>query len=176
MATEISTKITTGEVTFCYVNLLKPTAMKEGDALKYNVAIVIPKSDTKTIDKIKAAIEAATQVGLATLGGKVPAKLAIPLRDGDTDRPDDAAFAGCMFINAKSTNPPGIVDANLEPIIDPNEIYSGMIGRASINFYAYNQAGSKGIAAGLNNVQKLKAGTRLSGGSTPEDDFADPLM
>lgn len=168
-----STKVVTGKVRFCYANVFEPTSMNEGDTPKYNVCILIPKSDTKTLEKINKAIEAAKQVGKAKIAdksGKIPSTLKTPLRDGDEERGDDPAFENCFFINANSTRKPSIVDRNLSPIMDRDEFYSGCYGRASINFYAYN-VNSKGIAAGLNNLQKLEDGEPLAGGSTAEDDF-----
>lgn len=176
---EQSTKVITGKVRFCYVNVFEPTAMSEGQEKKYNIAILIDKSDTPTLEKVKAAIEAAKVVGAEKLkdkNGKYPANLKMPLRDGDTDRADDDAFAGKMFINANTTRKPQIVDANLNEIMSKDEFYAGCYGRASINFYAFNAAGSKGIAAGLNNLQKLEDGERLAGGSSASDDFADDML
>lgn len=168
-----STKVVTGKVRFCYANVFEPTAMNDGDTPKYNVCILIPKSDTKTIDKIKKAIEAAKQAGKAKLAdksGKIPSIIKLPLRDGDEERSDDEAFEGMYFINANSTRRPSLVDKELNPIMDKEEFYSGCYGRASINFYAFNVQ-SKGIAAGLNNLQKLEDGERLAGGSSAEEDF-----
>ena len=168
-----STKVVTGKVRFCYANVFEPTSMNEGDIPKYNVCILIPKSDTKTLEKINKAIEAAKQAGKAKIAdksGKIPSTLKTPLRDGDEERGDDPAFEDCFFINANSTRKPSIVDRNLSPIMDRDEFYSGCYGRASINFYAYN-VNSKGIAAGLNNLQKLEDGEPLAGGSTAEEDF-----
>lgn len=168
-----STKVVTGKVRFCYVNVFEPTAMNEGDTPKYNICVLIPKSDTATIDKIKKAIEAAKEAGKAKLAdknGRIPANLKLPLRDGDEERPDDPAFEDHYFINANSMRQPSIVDHSLNPIISRDEFYSGCYGRASINFYAFNVS-SKGIAAGLNNLQKLEDGEMLAGGSTAEEDF-----
>lgn len=168
-----STKVITGKVRFCYVNVFEPTAMNEGDTPKYNICILIPKSDTATIDKIKKAIEAAKEAGKAKLAdknGRIPANLKLPLRDGDEERSDDPAFEDHYFINANSMRQPSIVDRSLNPIMSRDEFYSGCYGRASINFYAFNVS-SKGIAAGLNNLQKLEDGEMLAGGSTAEEDF-----
>lgn len=168
-----STKVVTGKVRFCYVNVFEPTAMNEGDTPKYNICVLIPKSDTATIDKIKKAIEAAKEAGKAKLAdknGRIPANLKLPLRDGDEERPDDPAFKDHYFINANSMRQPSIVDRSLNPIMSRDEFYSGCYGRASINFYAFNVS-SKGIAAGLNNLQKLEDGEMLAGGSTAEEDF-----
>ena len=174
MANQVnSTKVVTGKVRFCYVNVLEPTAMSDNDTPKYNVCILIPKSDTATVDKIKKAIEAAKEAGKAKLAdknGRIPSNIKIPLRDGDDERGDDPAFAGCYFINANSLRQPSVVDRALNPILDRSEFYSGCYGRASINFYAFNVQ-SKGIAAGLNNLQKLADGEMLAGGSTAEEDF-----
>lgn len=168
-----STKVVTGKVRFCYVNVFEPTAMNEGDTPKYNICVLIPKSDTATIDKIEKAIEAAKEAGKAKLAdknGRIPANLKLPLRDGDEERPDDPAFEDHYFINANSMRQPSIVDRSLNPIMSRDEFYSGCYGRASINFYAFNVS-SKGIAAGLNNLQKLEDGEMLAGGSTAEEDF-----
>lgn len=170
---ENSTKVVTGKVRFCYVNVFEPTALNDGDTPKYNICILIPKSDTKTLSAIRNAIEAAKTVGkpkLADKNGKIPSTIKLPLRDGDEERSDDPAYEGMMFINANSTRKPTVVDKDLNPIMSQEEFYSGCYGRASINFYAFNVQ-SKGIAAGLQNLQKLEDGEMLAGGSTAEEDF-----
>ena len=167
------TKVVTGKVRFCYANVFEPTAMNDGDTPKYNVCILIPKSDEKTVNAIKKAIEAAKQAGKAKIAdksGKIPSTLKTPLRDGDEERGDDPTFEDMFFINANTTRKPTIVDKDLNPIMSKEEFYSGCYGRASINFYAYNVS-SKGIAAGLNNLQKLEDGEMLAGGSSAEEDF-----
>lgn len=168
-----STKVVTGKVRFCYANVFEPSAMNEGETPKYSVCILIPKSDTKTIDRINKAVEAAKQAGKAKLAdknGKIPSNIKTPLRDGDDERGDDPTFEGMYFINANSTRKPSIVDKELNPLMDKDEFYSGCYGRASINFYAFNVQ-SKGIAAGLNNLQKLADGEPLAGGSSADEDF-----
>ena len=173
-----STKVITGpETRWSYANVWQPKAI-DGGAPKYSVSLIIPKSDTKTIEKIRAAIQAAYEEGQSKLKGNgktVPQLKALktPLRDGDLERPDDEAYANSYFINANSASAPGIVDANCQPIIDTSEVYSGVYGRASINFYAFNSNGNKGIACGLNNLQKIRDGESLGGKSRAEDDFAD---
>lgn len=167
------TKVVTGKVRFCYANVFEPTAMNDGDTPKYNICILIPKSDEKTVNAVKKAIEAAKQAGKAKIAdksGKIPSTLKTPLRDGDEERGDDPTFEDMFFINANTTRKPTIVDKDLNPIMSKEEFYSGCYGRASINFYAYNVS-SKGIAAGLNNLQKLEDGEMLAGGSSAEEDF-----
>ena len=170
------TKVITGVNTrWSYVNAWEPKSIN-GGAPKYSVSLIIPKSDTKTIEKIQAAIQAAYDEGQDKLKGNgksVPALsvLKTPLRDGDAERPDDEAYADSYFINANSGTAPGIVDADRQPILDRSEVYSGVYGRASINFYAFNSNGNKGIACGLNTLQKIKDGEPLGGKSRAEDDF-----
>lgn len=170
---ENSTKVITGKVRFSYANVFEPTTMQDGQMPKYNVSIIISKSDTKTVEAIKKAIEAAKEAGkskIADKNGKIPVNLKTPLRDGDEERPDDPAYENSYFINANSERKPGIVDRDLNPIMSRDDFYSGCYGRASINFYAFN-ANLKGIACGLNNLQKLEDGERLAGGSSAEEDF-----
>lgn len=170
---ENSTKVITGKVRFSYANVFEPTAMQDGQTPKYNVSIIISKSDTKTVEAIKKAIEAAKEAGkskIADKNGKIPVNLKTPLRDGDEERPDDPAYENSYFVNANSERKPGIVDRDLNPIMSRDDFYSGCYGRASINFYAFN-VNSKGIACGLNNLQKLEDGERLAGGSSAEEDF-----
>ena len=160
-----------------YVNAWEPKSIN-GGAPKYSVSLIIPKSDTKTLEKIRAAIQAAYEEGQSKLKGNgrsVPALSALktPLRDGDAERPDDEAYANSYFVNANSGTVPGIVDADRNPILERSEVYSGVYGRASINFYAFNSNGNKGIACGLNNLQKLRDGEPLGGKSRAEDDFAE---
>ena len=125
------------------------------------------------IAKINAAIEAAKEAGKAKIAdknGRIPANLKLPMRDGDIEHSDDPAFENMYFINANSLRKPSIVDRDLNPIMSQDEFYSGCYGRASINLYAFNVS-SKGIAVGLNNLQKLEDGEMLAGGSTAEEDF-----
>ena len=154
-------KVITGpETRWSYANVWEPKSIN-GGAPKYSVSLIIPKSDTKTVEKIKAAIKAAYDEGQGKLKGNsrtVPALsvLKTPLRDGDTERPDDPVYANSYFINANSASAPGIVDADCQPIIDRSEVYSGVYGRASINFYAFNSNGNKGIACGLTICRRLR--------------------
>lgn len=168
------TKVITGKVRFSYVHVWEPVAIDDGQKPKYSVSILIPKSDKKTIAKIEKAIEAAKQQGKdGKFGGKIPANLKMPLRDGDDERDGDENYAKCYFINATSSTKPGIVDKDKNPILDKEEFYSGCYGLASVNFYAFNTSGNKGIACGLNNLMKTAEGEPLGGRSSAEDDFAD---
>jgi len=170
-------KVITGPNTrWSYVNAWEPKSINGGTP-KYSVSLIIPKSDTKTLEKIKAALDAAYHEGEAKLRGSgksVPpmTSLKLPLRDGDTERPDDEAYRNSYFINANAMNAPGIVDADRNEILTRSEVYSGVYGRASITFYAFNSNGNRGIACGLNNLQKLRDGEPLGGRASAESDFS----
>lgn len=172
------TKVITGPKTrWSYANVWDPKSINGGTP-KYSVSLIIPKSDVATVKKIEAAIQAAYEEGESKLKGNsksVPSLkvLKTSLRDGDLERPDDTAYADSYFINANSASAPGIVDADRQPILERSEVYSGVYGRASINFYAFNSNGNKGIACGLNNLQKIADGEPLGGKSRAEDDFAE---
>ena len=170
-------KVITGPNTrWSYANVCEPKSINGGTP-KFSVSLIIPKSDTKTVAKIKAAIEAAYHEGESKLKGNgktVPplAALKTPLRDGDAERLDDEAYANSYFINANATTAPGIVDVDRNPILTRSEVYSGVYGRASISFYAFNSNGNRGIACGLNNLQKVRDGEPLGGKASAESDFA----
>ena len=170
-------KVITGVCRLSYANIWQAKSIN-GGAPKYSASVLIPKSDTKTVAKVKAAIQAAYEEGEGKLKGNgktAPslASLKTPFRDGDTERPDDEAYAGHWFINANSNTAPGVVDANREPIYDTSEIYSGVYARVSLSFYAFNSNGNRGIACALQNIQKVRDGEALGGKSKAEDDFND---
>jgi hypothetical protein len=167
-----STKVVTGKCRLSYAHLFEPTSMEDGGQKFYSCALLIPKSDKATVKKINAAVEAAKEQGKTSkFGGKLPGNLKLPLRDGDEERPDDETYKGNYFINVKCKQKPGLVDKDLNPILDPADLYSGCYVRASINLYPFNTSGNKGVGAGLNNIQKLADGEALGGRSRAEDDF-----
>lgn len=167
------TKVVTGVVRLSYANVWEPKSIN-GGAEKYSVSLIIPKSDAKTLTAIQKVIDAAIEEGRGKFGGKIPNKsaLKLPMRDGDIDRPDDEAYANCYFVNANSTTAPEIVDKSLNPILNRSEVYSGVYARVSINFYAFNSNGNRGIACGLGNIQKVSDGEPLGGKTSAADDFA----
>ena len=167
----INTKVITGKIRMAYANLFTPRLIADGQDLKYSLCMLIPKGDTETIAKVKVAIENAKKSGATLLGEITVENFKTPLRDGDEERPDQLEYVDHYFLNATSKQKPGIVDKNLKEIVDPEEVYSGCYGRVSLNFYAFNQGGNKGIGCGLLNLQKLADGEELYGRSRAEDDF-----
>jgi len=140
---ENKTKVITGLNTrWSYCNAWEPKSINGGTP-KFSVSLIIPKSDKTTLEKINAAIESAYKEGESKLKGNgktvpVLSTLKVPLRDGDTERPDDPVYANAFFVNANSTTAPGIVDKACQPILDRSEVYSGVYGRASVSFYAFS--------------------------------------
>ena len=173
MANVSKTKVITGKNTrLSYFHGWEPTSINGGPE-RYSVSVLIPKDDKETVKAINDAIDAAIEEGIAKFGGKKPNKAAIklPLRDGDTER-EDEAYAGHWFINANSKTAPQIVDKAVKPILDRDEVYSGCYARVSLNFYAFNSNGNKGIACGLGNIQKIRDGESLGGRRSATDDFS----
>lgn len=173
MANVSKTKVITGKNTrLSYFHGWEPTSINGGPE-RYSVSVLIPKDDKETVKAINDAVDAAIEEGIAKFGGKKPNKAAIklPLRDGDTER-EDEAYAGHWFINANSKTAPQIVDKTVKPILDRDEVYSGCYARVSLNFYAFNSNGNKGIACGLGNIQKIRDGESLGGRSSATDDFS----
>jgi len=169
-------KVTTDtEVRLSYTNLLTPRAQDEAkpDVLTYSTAILIPKSDTATITALKAAIKEALAEGVAKKwSGKTPANLKNPLRDGDTERPDDETYAGHFFLNAKGPRggkeQPVLLTKNGVLTDSAGIIYSGAFARVSVQFYPFDVSGNRGVAAGVTSILSMEHGEPLGNTVTPE--------
>lgn len=165
------TDVVTGKVRLSYTHLFKPYAREAGQDEKYSTTVLLPKSDTDTLDRINAAIEAAKEKGRdGKWNGAVPPVVNTPVHDGDGVRPTDGMPYGdeckghwVFTASSRAENPPEIVDRNGSPIINQSEMYSGVYARVCINVYPYNSNGRKGIGFGLGPVQKLEDGEALGG-------------
>lgn len=177
----MSRTIVTGEVRLSYAKLFTPETPQGGGDPVYSVTILIPKTDTATKQAIDNAIQEVANEALAsTFGGYMPPNLNASVHDGDGVRPTDGRpygdeCKGCWIISAKSKTKPEVVDENVQPILSPTAVYSGCYGRASLNFYAYNNK-RMGVGIGLGNVQKLRDGEPLGGGTTAKQDFGTPIQ
>lgn len=146
--------------------------MEEGQQKKYSVSAIVPKTDKAQLKLINTAIEHAKANGKdSKFAGKIPPNLKLPLHDGDVDRPDDDAYKGAMFFNARNATRPAVVDRNRQAIIDQDEIASGDYGYLNVTFYPYNAGGSKGIGVSFNHIMKTKTGERLSSRISVDDAF-----
>jgi len=172
-----ATKVVTDTVRLSYVHLFEPYAQDSDQDEKYSCVILIPKSDKATLKRIDEAIKAAAEQGKhSKFDGKIPTNLVTTLHDGDEegDLEKNPEYEGHMFMSISSKTKPGIVDADVNPILDSTEVYSGVFARVSINAFPYNYKGKKGVSFGLNHVQKVRDGDYLGGRSRAEEDF-EPL-
>lgn len=167
------TKLITAEARASHAYVFTPASFEDSDDELYSVMILIPKEDKATLQAMKQAIEAAKEAGKSKWNGKVPSNLTTPVRDGDTDEnySDQEAFNGHYFVRAKSRTKPGIIGPDKAPITDSTEFFSGCYARFSVNFFAYDHKGNKGVACGLNNIQKIRDGEPLGGRARAEDEF-----
>lgn len=181
MATPINT-ITIGEVRLSYCNLFQPRAQQPGQEPKFSVTVLVPKTNTKAKAAIDTAIQAAIEAGVSKCwNGQRPPQPAICVHDGDGVRPSDGMPFGAecrghwvFTASSKADRPPFVVDANVQPILQQTEVYSGMYGRVNVTFFAYANSGKKGIGCGLNGVQKLRDGEPLGSRVTAEEAFGAP--
>lgn len=165
--------IVTGAIRLSYAHLFKPYAVNPEDEKYYSTAVLIPKSDKATIQKIKEKIKEAIDRSTGDIWKEGEKNLHIPLRDGDEERSDDPNYKGMYFMNMKSKNPPVIINKAREDILDSTEVYSGCWARVQMNFYGYNKKGKKGIGVGLLGVQKIKDDEALGGARGSADAFDD---
>lgn len=166
----------TGVFRASFAHVFVPYVAQEGSDPKYQITMLFPKSDLATYQAIQAEINRVLQEGVQKVfGGQMPARPELPVYDGDGVKKNGEPFSeeckGCWVVRASSKTKPSVVDINVQPIIDPNAFYSGCYARATINFFAYNQKGNRGIGCGLNNIQKIADGEPLSGRTTAEEDF-----
>lgn len=177
MYQNIPTKVLTGEVRLSYVNLVTPKAQNPGDSPKYSVQLLIPKTDTATVQDIMNSIEAAAQKAVNEKWGGVRPNFAPIMHDGDGVKPDAGTpyapeCKGHWVLNASSNTKPEVVDiSNINCPLAPQDIYSGMYARVTINFYGYKNR-KTGVGCGLGNVLKTRDGEPLSGGASAASDFA----
>lgn len=169
------TKVIFGPVRLAYLHVFeKYKGEGEPGEGKYSATPLIPKTEEETIKAIKDAIEAAKTEGVTSKwGGKLPKKIDSCLRDGDEDDKGEE-FERHFFLNAKSSRRVGVVNRDMEPITDPEDVYSGCYAIVSVSFYPYSKNGNNGVAASLENVMKYKDGDRFGGGgASAESDFGD---
>lgn len=164
----MATKIITPEFRGSFVALDKPQRMKGDDDSEPRYQILIPlDKDDEFWDELEELIEEAAKEKF----GKIPGKMKNPIKDGDDEDYDN--LKGHLFINATNTRRPGVVDENLDPIMEPEELYSGAWYRASISPWAWSHpTGGKGVSISLNNVMKIRDDERFDGGTSAEEDFA----
>lgn len=168
----IDTKVVFGPVRLSYCHVFQKYSTDGNDG-KYQTGILIPKSEKKTIAAIEQAVETAKKQAVATKKwtDKQIKKLEMPLKDGDDK--EDENYEGHLYVNAKCNTRPGVIDKKGQPVVDEEEIYSGVWAYVSVSFYGYDVNGNRGIACGLNNIKKFKDDDHFGGRVSAEADFAD---
>ena len=172
-----STSVTTNEVRFSFIHVFQPYAQQVGQEPKFSTTILVPKSDFTTKAAMDTAVRMAIDQGVSKCwNGVRPPQPSVCIHDGDGVRPSDGqAFGeeckGHWVFTASSKQQPFVVDANVQNMINPVEVYSGCYGRASVNFFPYSVSGKKGIGCGLNGIQKLRDGESLGGRISAEEAF-----
>jgi hypothetical protein len=152
-----------------YVFKAQP-AMQEGKEPQYSCTFLWDEKDPK----LKPLKDAIVKVATEKFGAKAEQMLAKgqlknPLRPGSERDYED--YQGKVFLTARSSEKPQVVDEQAEPIMDTTSFYAGCIARGDIWLYAFDKAGNKGVAAILNNVQKLGDGERKSGRRSAAEAF-----
>ena len=163
--------VMTPEFRVSFPAVFKPKRQK-GDATsepKYGLTMLFPKG--ADLSKLKRAAEEAVK---EKWGDKPPKNLRSPFRD-QGEKEYEGYEEGAVFVSASSKQKPGLVDRQRQDIIDETEFYPGCYARATLRAFAYDNNGNKGVAFGLNNVQKLRDGDPLGGRTRAKDDFADDL-
>lgn len=160
-----------------YVTIFEPREIPGSDGgPKYSISLLWDENDPKLADVKRAILD----VAVAKFGPKAKewlntpgSKFHNPLRSGTIERPDDAVYAGKLYMNASSKNKPNLVDRKLNKIFEEEEAYSGCTFRAQVSFFAFDKAMKKGIGVGLNNLQVVAKGDRIDGRESAESVFAD---
>lgn len=172
--------VTTPVFRASYPHLLKPQKNDLNGEMEYQVVALFRKGED--LSKLKAAAEAAVVAKWGADKKKWPDKLKSPFRDQAERAKKDPETGkrvlpqgyeeGAIFLTLKSKQRPGLVDQNVQDIIDDTVFYAGCWARATVRAFAYDQKGNTGVSFGLQNVQKYADGDSLSGRTKAQDDFA----
>lgn len=179
MYQNVPTKVLTGEVRLSYAHLSQPYANpnQPNSEPKYSVTLLIPKTDVSTYNDIISSRDAAYEAAVQNdWKGLRPQLRSLLIYDGDGTRADGSPFgpecAGCWVITASTKRKPQVVDiSNVNVELAPQDVYSGMYARVTLNFFAFNSNGNKGVGCGLGNVMKTRDGEPLAAGATAAQDF-----
>ena len=167
--------VMTPECRIAWPNVFTPRAATPGAEPKYSMTMIFPKTTDITVLKQNVASVLVEQFGPNKTKwpkfGVGPGLVRLPFRDGAEKEGREGFGSGVVFISASSKFKPGVVDQAVQPIITESEFYGGCYVRAKIRAFWYDSAGNRGVSFNLGNVQKIKDGEPLGGGSSPADDF-----
>lgn len=171
----------TCEVRLSYVHIDEPYSQDGNSEPKYQITILLPKSEQACYADVMAAIQSAYQQGVQNKWKGAQPQLndrTTPIHDGDATRSSGEPYGeecrGCWVISAKSKNKPEAVHiSNVQSILPPGSVKSGDYGRVTINFYPYDSNGNRGVACSLNNIMITREGEPLGNRTSASSDFAD---
>lgn len=166
MAEEKFKKIRTSVFRAAFVHVFEPHMAPGAKEAKFSVVMLFQKDDP-ILKELKAAAQAAAK---EKWGDKIPPGLKSPFRSGAEKSHLDGFGPDVVFITATTKQKPGLVDQRLQPIENSQEFYSGCYARATVNAFAYDTAGNKGVSFGLQNLQKVRDGAPF-GRTRATDDF-----
>lgn len=168
------TTVKTPRALGAYVTLKAPKPGPNGGDAAFSICLLWDKTvDLTTIkDAIKAA--AVSKWGDKAIEMLKAGRLKNPLRDGDVKAEDnsDPMYKGKVFLNAKNTNRPGLVDTSRNPV-DPGEVYSGCTFHAALRFFPFDKNGNKGVGCSLQNLMLVSKGKRMDGRKSADAEFED---
>jgi len=172
--------VITPEFRVSYPVVFEPKKNDLNGKMEYSVVALFKKGEN--LEKLKAAAQEACEKKWGKDQKKWPKNLRSPFRDQaerektneETGLPymPDGYEKGAIFLNLKSSSRPGVVNQQVKAFTDESEFYAGCYAFASLSCYAYDQAGNKGVAFGLQNIQKSRDGEPFGGRTKAEDDFA----
>ena len=172
-------KVLTPEFRVAFPNVFQARLNKLNKKMEFSLVALFKKGEN--LDKLKAACIEAASEKFGRDQKKWPKKFRMPFRDqGERGKTNDAGNvtlpkgyeAGAVFLNLKSNQKPGVVDQQVQDIIDQSEFYAGCWAQATLNPYAYDTAGNFGVAFGLGNVQKVRDDDHFGNRTKPQEDFA----
>lgn len=174
----MSKNLNTPKFRVSYPNVFKAMRNKLSGKDEFSVVCLFKKGED--LGQLKAAAQQAIIEKWGADKDKWPKNLRSPFRDqAELAKEVDGKRImpvgheeGAIFMRLKSSQRPGVVDQNVQDIIDESQFYAGCWARASVNAYAYDQAGNRGVSFGLGNIQKIGEGEPLGNRSKPEQDFA----
>lgn len=171
-----SQRVTTPEFVAFYPHLLKPANVKGQGELKFSVDMAFSKSID--LSSLKLAMKHAKIEKYGPNKEDWPVDLQNPVKDGDSDKyAVNPEYAGKWVIKASTgqERPPQIINKNGQIIVNPAEVYPGMICHAEVYCHVWEYMGRRGVRFALNSVIKVREGKRLGGRREAKDTFAHLL-
>lgn len=159
--------------------LFTPRPVVQGGEPRYSLNLIIDAQGQKTAEFQALRRAVAQTIDTKWGDGKsrdkaFVAKLRNPFLSTKDQEYQGYEDPDAVFIRPWSKNKPGLVDAMRNEITVPGDVWAGQLVRCSVNTFAYEQSGNRGVSFGLNNVQVCRTdGTRLDGRQPAKKEFND---